>query len=90
MASSEDSLKLAIVMLLSAIALTVVILRRYGSVWRAILHRLGRSWPRLVICASIATLTGWMLFWAFVGEEKRTELNRVFQESSPWAIHERR
>lgn len=88
MASSEETLKLAIVMLLSAVGLAVYILRRYGSVWRAILNRLGPHWPRFIIYASIATLSVWMLFWAFVGPEQRADYKRVFQESSPWALRE--
>ena len=88
MASSEESLKLAVVMLLSAVALAIVILRRYGSVWRTILDRLGPHWPRFIAYASIATLAVWILFWAFVGPEKRVELKRDFQESAPWVVRE--
>ncbi len=86
MASSEESLKLAIVMLLSAVGLAIVILRRYGSVWRTILNRLGRYWPRFVAYASAATLALWMLYWVFVGPEQRAELKRFFQDSAPWGF----
>ncbi|MDA1326504.1 MAG: hypothetical protein O3C34_17395 [Proteobacteria bacterium] len=86
MDSSEESLKFALVMLLSAVALAVVILRRYGSVWRTILNRLGRHWPRFIACASIATMVLWMMYWAFVGREQRAELQRIFQESAPWGL----
>jgi hypothetical protein len=86
MASPEESLKFAIVLLLSAVALAIVIWRRYGSVWRTILGRLGRHWPRFIAGASIATLALWILFWTFVGPEQRAELKRTFQQSSPWGF----
>ena len=84
MASSEESLKFAIVMLLSAIALAIFILRRYGPVWRGIRTRMGPRWPRFIAGASIATLALWVAFWTLIGPEQRADLKRVFQESSPW------
>ncbi len=90
MNSGEDSLKLAIVLLLSAAGLAIFIWRRHGSVWRKIIDRLGPRWPQFMAFASIATLTLWMVFWALVGPEQRADLKRIFQESAPWVVRENR
>ena len=90
MNSGEDSLKMAIVLLLSAAGLAIFIWRRYGSVWRNILDRLGPRWHRFIAITSIATLTLWIVFWALVGPEQRADLKRIFQESAPWVVRDNR
>ena len=84
MATSEETLKFTIVLLLSAVGLAIFIVRRYGSVWRTLLARLGDRWPRFITLVSIATLVVWMTYWTLIGPEQRAELKRLFQDSSPW------
>lgn len=88
MASSEESFKLAIIMLLSAVGLAIFIWRRYGSVWKTLLGRLGPYWPRFIAIASVATLGLWILFWVLVGPEQRAELKRTFEETAPWVLRD--
>ncbi len=86
MESPEESLKLAVVIVLSAVFLGVVVLRRYGPVWRKLVSRLGPRWPLLIKIASMATLALWVLFWVLVSPERRDELQQFYHESAPWVV----
>lgn len=86
MDSPEASLKLAIVVVLSAVFGAIFIQRRYGPVWPKILARLGPRWPRIIKIGSIATLALWVLFWILVSPEQRADLRRFFEESAPWVV----
>lgn len=82
----DSSLKLAVIVVLSAVGLAIFILRRYGSVWKKLTGRLGRNWPRIIQIVSISTLALWAMYWIMTGPEQREELKRYFQESAPWVI----
>ena len=86
MDASEASLKLAVVIVLTAVIGAIFIQRRYGPVWPKILNRMGSRWPRIIKIGSMATLALWVLFWILVSPEQRDELRQFFEESAPWVV----
>ena len=86
METSEESLKWAVAVLLSAAVVGVILRLRYGSVWRKLVLRLGPRWPLFIKIASVATLALWILVWVMVSPERRNELRQHYQETAPWVV----
>lgn len=86
MDTAEASLKLAIVVVLSAVFAAIFIQRRFGPIWPKLMARMGPRWPRFIKIGSVATLALWVLFWVLVGPEQRAELRQFFEESAPWVV----
>lgn len=86
MDAAEASLKLAVVIVLSAVLAAIFILRRYGPIWPKLLARMGPRWPRIIKIGSVATLALWVLFWILVSPEQRAELRQFFEDSAPWVV----
>ena len=80
MVTLEDTLKLAAVLILSAVFLR----RRYGPVWPRIRQRLGPRWTVFVKIASVATLALWILLWVLASPEQRAKPIQFFEENPPW------
>ncbi len=76
----EDTLKLAAVIILSA----VFVRYRYGPIWPGLRRKLGPRWPLIIKIGSIATLALWILLWVLADPEQRGGLHQIFGENSPW------
>ena len=84
METPESGLKFLVIVILSAIFLAIFVKRRYGSVGRKLIERLGPRWPLILKVGSIATLVLWLIFWVAVSPERRAELQQFYEDNAPW------
>ncbi len=82
MATPEDLLKLAAILIVTA----VIFRRRFGPIWPRVRRRLGPRWPLFIKVASVATLAVWILLWALASPERREESRQHYQETAPWVV----
>ena len=74
----------ALAVIVGFVLVGLAIRRRYGSVWKTVVDRLGPRWPQAIRVGALLTVAAWLLVWLLIDAERRAELQRFYEQNAPW------
>ena len=74
----------AVAVIVGFVLVGLAVRRQFGSVWGAMVGRLGPRWAQAIRAGSLLTVAVWLLVWLLIDAERRAELQRFYEQNAPW------